>query len=133
VANTLDSFRNGAVGFIDWLDGLASQPPSAERKGQIVCGSLRKLGEVPQMRPITIKPADLITTIRLLDERGWSVSFVVGVLQEASRILRVSPKMRHEVVRRVCEQWLKLCEAACLWLTAGGEIVEREHHLTRKK
>ena len=37
MANTLNLFRNGAVGFIDWLDRTASQPPGYRDRGINKC------------------------------------------------------------------------------------------------
>jgi hypothetical protein len=39
VANTLDLFRNGAVGFIDWLDGWWPNHYSASIIDQKVCSA----------------------------------------------------------------------------------------------
>jgi hypothetical protein len=57
VANTLNSFRNGAVGFIDWLDGF--RPCSKRQLSNIE----KKNASSYETFPSAASPAVLITSL----------------------------------------------------------------------
>jgi hypothetical protein len=74
VANTLNLFRNGAVGFIDWLDGLNSQidnvltnnlPLPADTPNNISVKGCTAPTYVARFRVVTWAHPDCHITVRL--------------------------------------------------------------------